>query len=124
MPGSLVDPTSKVASAVAVALGWIATMTGGPPDHLLIFRERDGHREASVRIPRGASPPTIAGHVVFITDYTHGDIDAYNLSHPHHRVWRHQVTSRRNEPGGTLVAIDDNRIATIVDDELVVYRLH
>jgi PQQ-like domain len=114
---------SKPTSAVAVAHGRIATMTGGPPDHLLIYRVRDGHLDARVRIPSGASSPTIAGHVVFVTDYLSGDIDAYSLSHPHHRVWRHKVSNRPADAAGTLVAIDHNRIAAIVNNELVVYRL-
>jgi outer membrane protein assembly factor BamB len=115
--------TSIPTSFVAVAHGRVAAMTGGPPDHLLVFRERDGHLDARVRIPGGASSPTIAGNVVFFTNYLTGDIDAYGLRHPRHRVWRHRVSKRRADPAGTLVAIDRNRIAAIVNDELVVYRL-
>jgi outer membrane protein assembly factor BamB len=115
--------TSKPTSPVAVAHGRIATMTSGPPDHLLILRERDGHLDASVRIPGGASSPTIAGRVVFFTNYLKGDIDAYSLDHPRHRVWRHQVSKGRALPTGTLVAIYHERIAAIVNDELIVYRL-
>jgi outer membrane protein assembly factor BamB len=114
--------TSKPAAQPAVAHGRVVTMTSGPPDHLLIYRKNDGHRVAVVRIPAGASAPTIAGHVIFITDYLHGEIDAYDLSHPRHRVWRHRVTTNRPDSAG-LVAIDHNRIAAIVDDDLVVYRL-
>jgi outer membrane protein assembly factor BamB len=116
--------SSKPLAQPAVAHGRVATMTSGPPDHLLIYSEKDGHRVAAVRIPAGASAPTIAGHVIFVTDYLHGDIDAYSLRHPHQRVWRHRVAANRTPAAaGTLVAINHNRIAAIVDDELVVYRL-
>jgi outer membrane protein assembly factor BamB len=115
--------TSKPTSHVAVAHGRIATITGGPPDHLLVYRVRDGHLDASFRIPGGASSPTIAGHVVFFTNYLKGEIDAYSLDHPRHRLWQHQVSKGHADPAGTLVAIDHNRIAAIVNEELIVYRL-